>query len=47
MRRSGGCCSLFRMAPPPKKQLRYGRVAMALILLGGIITGIVYLIVRK
>ncbi len=32
------------MVPPPKKQLRYGRVAFALILLGGIIGGAIYLI---
>jgi hypothetical protein len=34
------------MAPPPKKQLRYGRVAFALILLGGIVTGAVYLVMH-
>jgi Ca2+/Na+ antiporter len=34
------------MAPPPKKQMRWGRVFGALIVLGGIIAGVIVLITR-
>jgi hypothetical protein len=34
------------MVPPPKKQLRWGRVIFALALLAGLIGGGIYLIVR-
>ena len=34
------------MAPPPKKQLRWGRVLGALIVLGGIIAGVIVLVTR-
>ena len=34
------------MVPPPKKQLRWGRVIGALIILGGIIGGVIYLVTK-
>ena len=35
------------MAQVPKKQLRWGRVIAALVILAGIIGGAIYLIVKK
>ena len=35
------------MAHVPKKQLRWGRVIAALVILAGMIGGVIYLIVRK
>jgi hypothetical protein len=34
------------MPPPPPKKLRWGRVIFALVLLGGIIAGTVYLVTK-
>jgi len=34
------------MPPPPKKQLRWGRVIGALIVLGGLIAGVIVLVTR-
>jgi hypothetical protein len=34
------------MAPPPKKQLRWGRIFGVLIVLGGIIAGVIVLVTR-
>jgi hypothetical protein len=35
------------MAPPPKKQLRWGRVFVALLFLAGIAAGVIYLVTKK
>ncbi len=34
------------MAPPPKKQMRWGRVIGVLIVLGGIIAGVIVLVTK-